>query len=111
MEKWVYLVHTNCLDPSREKEFNEWYDETHLPDILETPGFTRATRYENREPAEGQGKFLALYEVETEDIDQTMAAHQANMAKKREQGRMTELVSVVSRALYEQISDTVERKK
>jgi len=110
MEKWVYLVHTDCLDSSREKEFNDWYNRVHLPDALESPGFVRATRYENREPAEGQGKFLAVYEAETDDIAQTMAVHQANIAKKREQGRVTELVKVVSRALYKQISDTVERK-
>jgi len=53
MEKWVYLVYTNCLDPSREKEYHEWYNQVHLPDVLETPGFKRATRYENSEPAEG----------------------------------------------------------
>lgn len=111
MEKWVYLVHTNCLDPVREKEFNEWYETVHLPDVLETGGFRRVTRYENREPAEGQGKFLALYEVETGDIDQTMARHRENIAKKREQGRMSELVKVVSRALYKQISEAVESKK
>ena len=78
---------------------------------METGGFRRATRYENREPAEGEGKFLALYEVETGDIDQTMAKHQENIAKKREQGRMSELVKVVSRALYKQISEAVESKK
>ena len=111
MEKWVYLVDTNCLEPSREKEYHEWYNQVHLPDVLETPGFKRATRYENSEPAEGQGKFLAVYEVETEDIAQTMATHQANVAKKREQGRMSELASVVSRALYRQISETVESKR
>jgi len=32
MEKWVYFVHTNCLDPAREKEFNDWYDKVHLPE-------------------------------------------------------------------------------
>ena len=111
MEKWVYIVYTNCLDPAREKEFNDWYDKVHLPDVLETRGFRRATRYEKREPAEGEGKFLALYEVETEDMEQTMARHQENVAKKREQGRMTDLVRVVSRALYKQISETVENKK
>ncbi|MEE9595484.1 MAG: DUF4286 family protein [Acidiferrobacterales bacterium] len=111
MEKWIYAVHTNCLELSREKEFNEWYDNVHLPDILETPGVTRATRYEIGEPAEGQGKFLALYEVETGDIDQTMAALRENVSKKREQGRVTELVSVVSRSLYKQITKTQASKK
>jgi hypothetical protein len=111
MEKWIYAVYSICLEPSREKEFNEWYDKVHLPDILETPGMTRATRYEIREPAAGQGKFLALYEVETEDIDQAMALLRENVSRRREQGRMTELISVVSRALYKQITKTQESKK
>ena len=63
------------------------------------------------EPAEGQGKFLALYEVATGDFDQTMAALRENVSKKREQGRMTELVRVVSWALYKQITKTQESKK
>ena len=111
MEKWIYAVYTICSDPSREKEFNEWYDKIHLPDVLETPGVIRATRYEIREPSEGQGRFLALYEVETEDIDRTMVALRENVSKKREQGRMTELVSLVSRALYKQITQTLESRQ
>jgi hypothetical protein len=111
MGKWIYAVHTNCLEPAREKEFNEWYDNVHLPDILETPGFTRATRYEIGKPAEGHARYLALYELETDDIDRTMAVLQENIAKKREQGRMTELISVVSRALHRKITKTQESKK
>lgn len=111
MEKWYFAVYTNCLDASREKEFNEWYDNIHLPDVFEVPGFVRASRYENREPIEGQGKFLTWYEVETEDIDQTLAALKETMDKKREQGRYTDLVDVVSRVLYKQLTDTTESKK
>jgi len=54
MARYILVVESNCADPAREAEFNEWYDKTHLPDILETPGFVRATRYENTEPAAGK---------------------------------------------------------
>ena len=104
MTKWLMVVETNCADAAREAEFNKWYDKTHLPDILETAGFTRATRYENTEPAEGKAKFLATYEIETDDIDKFMKTHQANMAKKRAAGRFSELVVIVSRRLYKQTS-------
>jgi len=53
MERWLFTVENNCRDTAREKELNDWYDTIHLPDILETPGFVRATRYENTNPAEG----------------------------------------------------------
>jgi len=109
MERWLLAVETNCTDPAREKEFNQWYDNVHLPDVLATPGILRATRYENGNPGEGQGKFLALYEVETEDILQVMAALQENMSKWGEQGRLSELMAIVAGCLYRQITPPVER--
>jgi len=104
MAKWLLAVETNCSDAAREAEFNEWYDKTHLPDVLETPGFIRATRYENTEPSEGKAKFLATYEIETDDIDRFMKAHTDNMARKRAEGRFSELLVVVSRGFYRQLS-------
>lgn len=32
MAKWLVAVDSNCSDPEREEEFNEWYNEVHLPD-------------------------------------------------------------------------------
>ena len=81
-----------------------------MPDILETPGILRATRYENSEPAEGRGQFLALYEIETDDIGGTVATFGEIVTKKWEQGRMSELVVPVSAAFYRQMVPTVESK-
>ncbi len=110
MERWLLTVESNCSDPSREKEFNEWYDTIHLPDVLETPGMVRAARYENSNPAEGQGKFLAIYEIETGDLGQTMAAFSENVNRKSEQGRMSDLVVAVGGGLYRQITAPIENK-
>ena len=38
------LVFTNPL-PGREAEFNKWYDEVHLPEVLQVKGFVAARRY------------------------------------------------------------------
>jgi hypothetical protein len=104
MAKWLLVVYTECADPSREAEFNEWYDKTHLPDVLETPGFVRATRYVNTDPEAGQGKFLATYEIETEDIERTMVTLRERLAKLRETGRYSDLLVRVSLAVYREIS-------
>ena len=104
MAKWLFVVITDCTDPSREKEFNDWYDNIHIPDVLETPGFLSATRYVNNNPTEGTGRFLATYGIEAEDIDKTMTALQENMRSKTEQGRMSGLVKLVSTAIYRQIN-------
>ncbi len=42
----ILLVHTNPVSPDRESEFNEWYDRTHIPQILgNVPGMIGASRY------------------------------------------------------------------
>ena len=110
MERWLYTVESNCADPSREKEYNDWYDKVHLPDILETPGFVRASRYENSNPGEGQGKFLAVYEIETDDIAQTMAAFTENVNRHAAQGRMSDDVMAVGGGLYRQITPPMEHR-
>ncbi len=103
MAKWVLVVETNCIDKTREAEFNEWYNKTHLPDMLETPGLIRVTRYEAIDPS-GGAKFLATYEIETEDIDAFMKRHNANVERKRAQGRFSNLMKLESRRVFKQIS-------
>ena len=97
MAKAIVLVFTNCADAAREKEFNEWYDNTHVPDILETPGFVGCTRYELMgDPGPGQGKFLAVYDVESDDLPSAMAALQQRVAQLAAQGRVVDTVRLVS---------------
>jgi hypothetical protein len=104
MAKWLLVVETRPADATREAEFNEWYDKIHVPDVLETPGFIKAIRYENTEPSEEKAKFLATYEIEADDIDEAMKSMRANLDKKKAEGRYTELLEVVSRGVYRQIS-------
>jgi hypothetical protein len=110
MEKWLIISETNCSDPRREVEFNRWYDEIQVPDMLETPGIMRATRYENTGPSQGQGKFITLYEIETEDIEKTMAAEWENRIKKEQQGRVSKLTVLVSARLCRQIAAPVRKR-
>ena len=110
MEKWLLTVESNCADPSKEKEFNKWYDKIHLPDILETPGFVRAARYENTNPAEGQGKFLAMYEIETNDLSKTLQAFDEIVNARAKQGRMSNLVMACGGSLYRQITAPMKGK-
>jgi len=105
MAKTTVLVFTNCADPAREKEFNEWYDNTHVPDVLETPGFVGCTRYELiGDPGPGQGKFLAVYEVESDDLPSTMAGLQQRVAQLAAQGRMIDSLRLVSFTPWREIS-------
>ena len=103
MAKWLLTVETNCSDPAREAEFNEWYNNIHLPDVLEVPGFVRAIRYENTDTSEGKAKFLAIYEVETDDLDKVMKTLEDTIDRKRAEGRMNDLGVLVSQGIYRQI--------
>ncbi|MFC2042345.1 DUF4286 family protein [Chloroflexota bacterium] len=105
MEKWVNLIEAACADPSREDEWNDWYDNVHIPDVLETPGFVAGTRYKTEKPKEGRGPYLCIYEIETDDIDDTMALRLATREKERNQGRYKDdlTVRIQRDILYRQI--------
>jgi len=105
MDKWILYVGTNCAEAGKEQEFCDWYDNIHLPDVLETPGFIRATRYENPEAKDGEARYIAIYEIATDDIDAFMKLNQQNLAKKQEAGRFTPLLKIVNRGLYRQIGE------
>ncbi len=104
MPKWLLTVESNAADPSREKDLNDWYDNIHLPDILETPGFVRAYRYENTAPSEGRGKFVAMYEIETDDFDKTMVEFTEKVNSKAAEGRMSDALVAVGGDLYRLIT-------
>ena len=74
------LVFTNPL-AGREAEFNKWYDEIHIPEVLAVKGFTAAQRYVGTtdSPAEvppGPRPYMAVYEIEGDvnDAFQNMMA-------------------------------------
>ncbi len=104
MASWLLVIESNCTDPGREQEFNEWYDNVHIPDIFETRCFVKAARYELPNPPEGKGKYLAVYEIESDDLDRDMALHGANMRSKDALGHITDLIRVTSRHIYKKVA-------
>jgi hypothetical protein len=110
MDRWLIAVQTNCTDPSREKEFNDWYDNTHVPEVLEVPGIVRMTRYENVTPGEQSAKFLALLEVEADDVWDVTTALAENRARAEKEGRMNPLLELANGTIYRRISDPQESK-
>lgn len=91
----VLVVLSNCTDPAREKEFNDWYNKIHLPDVLETPGIVSATRYENNHWRPGEARHLALYEFDTADTRRVMRNLREHFQQKSSQGRMIDCIEVV----------------
>ncbi len=69
MARYYYMTETTCMDPKREKEFNEWYSNVHIPDIAKAGGVIQANRFQLAGPAEGKSKYMTLYEIEYEDFE------------------------------------------
>ena len=86
LQRWVNLVENNP-DPARVAQFNDWYDNLHLPDALRSPGFVRARRYERAGFHDGRAQFLAAYEIDSADIEETMRQRRAMREEEVKKGR------------------------
>jgi hypothetical protein len=65
------LVFTNAVD-GRDDEFNRWYDEVHLPEVLALDAFTGATRHRVTDAQmypDQSHRYLAIYEFEGDPQD------------------------------------------
>jgi hypothetical protein len=103
MAKWVVLVESNCAVKGKDDEFNKWYNNVHLVDVLTLREVVRATRYERIAPSEGQARYLAAYEVETDDLNTVMQAVGKNMERWTKEGRISPLFAMTSMGTFKQI--------
>lgn len=71
MTAYTLVVQTNAVE-GREDEFNDWYSNQHLADVLKLSGFKAARRFKRNEAYEGPHKYMALYEMETTDPVKTL---------------------------------------
>lgn len=68
MSRSILVVQTNAV-PGREEEFDAWYTDVHLPELLAIPGFVAAQRFVHapegrpRDPAPAY-RHLAIYEID-----------------------------------------------
>ena len=58
------------IDAKHDKEFNDWYNTEHLPELLAVPGILSAARYV---AVKGGPKYLACYELENVGVLKTPA--------------------------------------
>ncbi len=76
MDRYKLLVLTNAVK-GRDDEFNQWYDNQHIPDALDVPGYVTAQRFHLADtqmagaPA-SRWCYLAIYEIESDDLKATM---------------------------------------
>ena len=62
------LANVMCTDPAREAEWDEWYDEVHVPDMLSCGAFGAMTRWRRIPRPEVGPAHVTLYDVATETV-------------------------------------------
>ncbi len=70
MRRFKMLVFSEPFE-GQDEEFNAWYTGRHLDDICALPGFKSAQRFTIHSVSMGTtlNKYLAIYDVETDDPD------------------------------------------
>jgi hypothetical protein len=66
MPRGIMYVETMPASADREAEYHKWYNETHLEQILSVEGIVSARRFA---PTDGNGPFVAIYELDCDDLD------------------------------------------
>jgi hypothetical protein len=86
MPRYNLIALTNPLE-GRDDEFNDWYTNVHLADVLKLPGVTAAQRYRladvQHRPGPFEWSYMAVYEIEIDDIAETLAALRAASGTER----------------------------
>ena len=75
MTKHVLLVFTSPTE-GNEAQYNDWYNNVQLAEVLTTDGFVRAQRFKVSDilPAITEHDYLAIYEIENAEPEDAMKA-------------------------------------
>jgi hypothetical protein len=73
----ILLVNTNPASDDRTADYNDWYENVHIPQILErVDGVVAARRYrvDDGSPVQPPHRYLAVYEIEAEEPSAVVGA-------------------------------------
>jgi hypothetical protein len=76
MGKYILVVQSNASSGA-DAQYNDWYNNTHLGEVLGVQGFTAAQRFAVKgDPVSGAAshQYLAIYEIESDDPQVTLDA-------------------------------------
>ncbi len=86
MRKFKLVVMTRPV-AGKEDEYNRWYQNEHLRDVVAVPGFQAAQRFSLNQvliPGATAAPYLAIYDIETDDIDAAVK----ELTRRAERGEM-----------------------
>src|SRR5438270_89431 len=93
------LVVWTDIAPEAEAEFNEWYNNEHIPQLLGVKGFLSGKRYQ---AVDGKPRYLAVYEMREDSIPKTPEWDKARNYGRTAQIRpgLRDLQAVTARRIY-----------
>jgi hypothetical protein len=105
---WLMLVATKNLNPANETAFNHWYDDIDIPDVLKVPGYKRARRglrhtvagFSSPAAENDNGRYVALYDIDTSNIDRTIVDMMLAAKKMDMAGRSIDALKVTERVYF-----------
>ena len=83
------------IQPAHKTEFNNWYNDVHVPEVMASPGFLSNVRYEE---VGAEGHYMAKYEISGEESLETPEFDKARGWKE-----MSSVVIRSGNALYRRI--------
>lgn len=85
-----------------ENDFNNWYNQQHIPERLAIAGFQSAARYES---IKGEPKYIALYELDDAGVLESPAYKKLREKADNDEWdrRIIPKLQIDARAIYEQI--------
>ena len=96
------LVVTMEVDPEDEAEFNKWYNEQHLPERMEIPGYVSARRFKLEE-GDGALQYLCIWELEDGSPLQSQMYKDQQADPTALYLRVNQTIKARTRGLYRQI--------
>lgn len=85
MTRFQVHIHLNPTE-GREDDFERWYEDVHLPELLDTvDGLVSGRRYWLRAVAGGKpaNRHVAVYEIDAETADAAIAAFESGRADRK----------------------------
>jgi hypothetical protein len=115
--RYVYLVFANPI-PGKEAEFNDWYTNTHMGDLVQLPGWMGAQRFrivttvQPRPTIAGYGHgYLMIWDLEETDANTALARSEAAIAggKSRRGAAFNYTPGAGARGTYEGMGPRITR--
>ncbi len=105
----VFVMFSNPRSAADDDAYNEWYEQTHIPAVLELDGFMRATRWRLSSAwppsgALGDHQYLTMYELDTDDVPAALDGVKRAVAAGRLGNSADVLAPGARSAVFEQLS-------